>query len=178
MCRRNPKTQLCGVALDLFYHTIPKKANRAACRTKAADFARNQRLFGFSTTISCYVTRIQKLRQYRTNRQESLTRGFRQKRCKTAGILCVFQSFSTNFWRKRVPGVPTKAQQSGFGGERRHSEATELLPSKGQNEGYEACADAIRRRTLRCCPRSATPLRTRSVALPAYWTGYCSRPAA
>ena len=63
-----------------------------------------------------------------------------------------FKVLQTNFWRKRVPGVPTKAQQSGFGGERRHSEATELLPSKGQNEGYEACADAIRRRICAVLP--------------------------
>ena len=63
-----------------------------------------------------------------------------------------FKVLQTHFRRKRVPGVPTKAQQSGFGGERRHSEATELLPSKGQNEGYEACADAIRRRICAVLP--------------------------
>ncbi len=40
----------------------------------------------------------EKLRQYRTNRQESLTRDFSvRKRCKTAGILCVFQGFTNAF---------------------------------------------------------------------------------
>ena len=43
-------------------------------------------------------------------------------------------------------GVPGKTQQSGLGGEKRHSGATELLPPKGRNEGYEACDDAARSR--------------------------------
>ena len=93
------------------------------------------------------------LRQYRINRQESLTRDFSsEKGVKPQEYSVYFKVLQTNFWRKRVPGVPTKAQQSGFGGERRHSEATELLPSKGQNEGYEACADAIRRRICAVLP--------------------------
>ena len=33
-----------------------------------------------------------------------------------------------------------------------HSGATELLPPKGQNEGYEACDDAIRRRICAVLP--------------------------
>ena len=91
--------------------------------------------------------------QYRINRQESLTKDFSsEKGVKPQEYSVYFKVLQTNFWRKRVPGVPTKAQQSGFGGERRHSEATELLPSKGQNEGYEACADAIRRRICAVLP--------------------------
>ena len=44
----------------------------------------------------------EKLRQYRTNRQESLTRDFSvRKRCKTAGILCVFQGFTNEFLAKK-----------------------------------------------------------------------------
>ena len=34
-----------------------------------------------------------------------------------------------------------------------HSGATELLPPKGQNEGYEACDDAIRRRICAVLPK-------------------------
>ena len=40
----------------------------------------------------------------------------------------------THFWRKGSHGTPAKAQQSGFGGERRSSEATELLPLKGKTK--------------------------------------------
>ena len=37
-----------------------------------------------------------------------------------------------------------------------HSGATELLPPKGQNEGYEACDDAIRRRICAVLPYAVT----------------------
>ena len=45
--------------------------------------------------------------QYRTNRRESLTRDFSvRKRCKTAGILCVFQGFTNAFLAKNIRQNP------------------------------------------------------------------------
>ena len=84
--------------------------------------------------------------------RESGERFFIRKRCKTAGILCVFQGFTNAFLVEKILGTPPKPSVSGFGGVRRSSGATELLPPKGQNEGYEACDDAIRRRICAVLP--------------------------
>ena len=53
------------------------------------------------------------LGQYHINRQESLTRDFSsEKGVKPQEYSVYFKVLQTHFWRKRVPGVPTKAQQS------------------------------------------------------------------
>jgi len=66
----------------------------------------------------------------------------------------VYFKFLQRICEGKVLGVPAKAQQSGFGGERRSSGATELLPSKGRNEGCKACDDAARRRNCAVLPQA------------------------
>ncbi len=83
--------------------------------------------------------------QYRIIRQGDLARNFSSQICVKTQEYFVYFKFSQRICGGKDLGVPTKAQQSGFGGERRSSGATELLPSKGRNEGCKACDDAARR---------------------------------
>ena len=93
--------------------------------------------------------------------RKSDERFFIRKRCKTAGILCVFQGFTNAFLAKKILGTPPKPSVSGFGGVRRSSGATELLPPqrakrrirslRRRNPQTHLCGVALMFKVYGCC---------------------------
>ena len=86
--------------------------------------------------------------------RESDERFFVRKRCKTAGILCVFQGFTNAFLAKKILGTPPKPSVSGFGGERRSKEVNGAFRPKGGNGVHGLCDDEAENQWKRTLFRS------------------------
>ena len=128
---------------DYFHNTIDLPF---FVRQKRPAAKRNHFATGPSFLLRCFLKAIP-----HNSARASDERICVRKRWKTAGILCVLQGFWAYFWRKGSHRAPTKAQQSGFGGERRSSEATELLPLKGKTKDAKLATTQSAGAIVRCC---------------------------
>ena len=94
--------------------------------------------------------------------RESGERFFIRKRCKTAGILCVFQGFTNAFLVEKISGTPPKPSVSGFGGVRRSpprgfpsgtAERLSFCPPKGKTKDTKLATTQSADVFVRYCPR-------------------------
>ena len=70
---------------------------------------------------------------------------------KRRNTLCISR-FSERISGGKDLGAPSKAQRSGFGGVRRSSGATELLPQKGKTKDAKLATTQSADAFVRCCP--------------------------